>query len=352
MAVSAWFRGAKPLLRLTSVGEAAIGRGAVRDRLRHTPLLSPAPRASTTTAGRALITATGSRASSAVALDGNVGSRIATFPGGFHHKWESQPPLHGSHYSLRTHVRHLANDRGESMEGERSAIGRFGKFVPDFLKYGSAFAISYASVYVLMGGSLYVGMQSGAFMGVDALYILNKLGFEGISLNPALGNLFMAFAINECLDLVRVPIATVLTPRVARLIGSFGKSKAKTPSAEAAPQVQKPQALLRTSSSKHDLIQKYGMTFVMWWGFLWVVSWSTIYLSLSNGLIMDVDAAAIFSYLEDIIPLHDLGLDMTRMDPSVANVVLAFGLNETIEWPRFALAGATTPFIQKFVLRR
>ena len=86
------------------------------------------------------------------------------------------------------------------MEGERSAIGRFGKFVPDFLKYGSAFAISYASVYVLMGGSLYVGMQSGAFMGVDALYILNKLGFEGISLNPALGNLFMAFAINECLE--------------------------------------------------------------------------------------------------------------------------------------------------------
>lgn len=113
------------------------------------------------------------------------------------------------------------------------------------------------------------------------------------------------------------------------------------------PGAEKP-AAAPAPTSKLEMIQKYGVTFMMCWGALYCVPLAGIYGALSTGVIGGADAIQVLKY----VGIDKLGIDITLINPTFGNVALSYGINEVLEVVRLPVAVAITPMVAKMLGRR
>lgn len=246
------------------------------------------------------------------------------------------------------------------------------------MKYGATFIGCYATLYAIPLGVIYGSLSTGILGGADAIQllkpILDKLAIDPSSLNSTYSNMGLSLAVNECLEIVRTPLALGLTPMVAKSLGKkFTAEEESVATAAAAAssggsgggplgeggdgegKKKKKMGKLAMESkmnSKVEMFKKYGITFFLWWTGLWAVSWAGLYLALDNGLMGGQDGIAFLlqiPYLEHFIDLNDSTFTSILENRELSNIGVSFVMNEVLELGRFPLAVATTPLVAKAI---
>ena len=85
-------------------------------------------------------------------------------------------------------------------------------------KYGIPFTVYSTVLWASTGFVIYGVIESGLVGGSSAIDVLRfirlDLIFDIESMSPELGNLALAIALNECLEIVRLPFVVATTPIV------------------------------------------------------------------------------------------------------------------------------------------
>eukprot|EP00004_Rigifila_ramosa_P023634 TRINITY_DN6660_c0_g1_i1.p1 TRINITY_DN6660_c0_g1~~TRINITY_DN6660_c0_g1_i1.p1 ORF type:complete len:112 (+),score=13.51 TRINITY_DN6660_c0_g1_i1:313-648(+) len=88
-------------------------------------------------------------------------------------------------------------------------------------QYGLPFFIFETAVWACTGLGMYYLVDSGQLGGADAITLLRKLHVDQVvsldDINPSTGNAALAFALNELLEPIRLPLVIAATPRVSRM---------------------------------------------------------------------------------------------------------------------------------------
>ena len=117
---------------------------------------------------------------------------------------------------------------------------------------------------------------------------------------------FLLFFFSLFPPLNRLPLAVATTPFVAN---TFRRKQDDAAAADSASEEKKPMgklALAAKTNQKVQMIKEYGSVFLVWWYFLWAVSWGGMYLALDNGLIGGQDGMELLAqvpYIENFIDL-------------------------------------------------
>ena len=78
-------------------------------------------------------------------------------------------------------------------------------------EYGIFFFIYWTAIWACSGVIIFLLLEYGLIGGADAISFLKWIRLDSIisleSINPTVGNIAVAIAINECLEIVRFPFA-------------------------------------------------------------------------------------------------------------------------------------------------
>lgn len=288
-------------------------------------------------------------------------------------------PFSGGGGVAQTSSRRGFSSRGESeglkKEGSKQGTGEGEKLNRSgaAMKYGATFIGCYATLYAIPLGMIYGSLSTGLLGGADAIQllkpVLDKLAIDPSSLNSTYSNMGLSLAMNECLEIVRTPLALALTPMVAKSLGRKTLESAENVPATAAttggraggdgdgPSKEggdKPKmgklAMEAKMNSKIEMFKRYGITFFLWWTGLWAASWAGLYLALDNGLMGGQDGIAFLlqiPYLEHFIDVNDSSYSAILENRELSNIGVSFIMNEVLELGRFPIAVATTPLVAK-----
>jgi len=201
-----------------------------------------------------------------------------------------------------------------------------------FKEYGLPFTLWWTSAWIITGFGVYGVVSSGAVGGNDAIGLLKAVGLGSLvdldSINPSVGNLAVTIAINEALEVVRLPFVIATTPYIARVL-PFGKG----------------------GSSLGELMRVHGLPFAGLWAGTWLLGAGAVWALLESGLL---GGAGAISILKAIPGLDEL-FHLDGIDPSLGNVGMALVINECLEVVRLPLCVALTPRWSRFlahVMRR
>ena len=198
------------------------------------------------------------------------------------------------------------------------------------------FAIAYySSLYVGMGASVFGLLETGivdstlALRGAQSVIETVGLGqyFDVARVDPRLGNLAVAIAINEMLEVIRFPFVLATIPPAHRL---FDRIK---------PWKSDPE------SSSAMKLPFFGVYYGGLWGAMWLGTYSLLLAVGADPVIHGVDYV-----------LNGLGLPPNFsnkfLDSTAGYAVMAVVLNEMLEPVRLPLALATFPAFHRALVRR
>ena len=202
----------------------------------------------------------------------------------------------------------------------------------DMVQQHGMFAMAYyTSMYVCTGAGVYGLLQSGlvnsdgAVRAVQAIAQAVGLG-DHVDLSradPRLGNLAVAVAVNELLEVVRLPFVLATIPAAHRLFDAVKPWKSD------------PNASAAASKLPH---------FGVFYGVLWGAGFAASYAAL-----LAVGADPVLAALDSA--LHRMGLPAHAtagyLDSTAGHAVIALALNEVLEVVRLPVALAAFPAVHR-----
>ncbi|GBG30038.1 Hypothetical Protein FCC1311_062582 [Hondaea fermentalgiana] len=196
-------------------------------------------------------------------------------------------------------------------------------------RHGPVFLVSWGASWALSGLLVYTAIELNG--PETALNIAQSVGLDKLvplnNMDPTLGNVALALALNEALEIVRFPLVAALTPSITKVVeGRFGASMQRKPG--------------RFST----LMKEHGVFFLIYWSGLWAVTGVGCYVGIKTA---GPDAA--------LQALSAIGLDrilpLDSIDPTMGNVALAVAVNEAMEIVRLPFIIATLPLLKRALKR-
>ncbi len=190
-------------------------------------------------------------------------------------------------------------------------------------EHGPIFAVYWTTTWLLTGGALYVGIDS---LGSDcAIDMARNIGVGNMvdldNINPQYGNIALVVALNEALEVVRLPLVVSTTPMLTRFFANRG--------------------IIKGGPSRFQhLLKEHGTFFLGYWSVVWAVTGITTYLTLS---ILGPEVA-----FDAIRFIHaDRYFDLSSWSPSSGNMALALLINEAFEPIRLPLVLASLTKVKR-----
>jgi hypothetical protein len=190
-------------------------------------------------------------------------------------------------------------------------------------------------VFVVYWGSLWLGGLGVLYTAIEvngpetALSLATQSGLDRVlplgNLDPRVGNVALAVALNEAVELVRFPFVIATTPALTRAVErATGRSMDRQP-------------------GKFSLMLKeHGLFFLAYWTSAWAVTGLGCYGGISA-----------FGHESAFDLVRYLGLDrlvsLDTWDPALGNVALAVLMNEALEPLRLPLVIATLPAMKRLL---
>lgn len=105
------------------------------------------------------------------------------------------------------------------------------------LQYGAPFALWYAFCWASMWFSLYTLLELEIVSWQDSLRpLFEYYGMESYinRVDPSMGNVVIAFVVNECIEPIRIPLVLATGPPIIRLFGRLRGGQAAAAAASTA----------------------------------------------------------------------------------------------------------------------
>jgi len=198
-------------------------------------------------------------------------------------------------------------------------------FADMLARHGPVFMVYWGAMWLGSAGAIYTIIELNGPQ--TALELVHRIGLDQVlpihNIDPRFGNIALALALNEAVEIVRFPFVIATTPPLTRFVERVtGRSMNRKP-------------------GKFALMMKeHGVFFLVYWTSFWAVTGLGCY-----GAITHFGPEAAFELIRYV---HlDQFVSLESIDPSVGNVAVAVLINEALEPLRLPLVIATMPFLKR-----